>query len=220
MADPYTTPDYGAAALVTIDVQRDTLDGGRLEVAGTSAAVGGIALLADTFREAGRPIVHVVRLYRRDGSNADPCRRAAIEGGAVMLAPGEAGSELAEGVAPAGAPPLDAEMLLAGELQELGPGEVAMYKPRWGAFYRTLLERHLRELGLTTIVFCGCNFPNCPRTSIYEASERDFRIAAASDAISGIYERGLRELQGLGVELATAAELAARARVAAPERMV
>ncbi|WP_459872860.1 hypothetical protein, partial [Endothiovibrio diazotrophicus] len=50
-----------------------------------------------------------------------------------------------------------------------------LYKPRWGAFYRTSLESHLRGLDVSTLVFSGCNFPNCPRTSIYQASERDFR---------------------------------------------
>lgn len=60
---------------------------------------------------------------------------------------------------------------------------------------------------MTTLVFCGCNFPNCPRTSIYEASERDFRLAVARDAVSGLYERGERELEGIGVHLLDSAEV-------------
>jgi nicotinamidase-related amidase len=71
-------------------------------------------------------------------------------------------------------------------VQAFGPDEAAIYKPRWGAFYETPIEDHLRSRGVTTLVFCGCNFPNCPRTSIYEASERDFRIVIARDAISGL----------------------------------
>jgi nicotinamidase-related amidase len=51
------------------------------------------------------------------------------------------------------------------------------------------------------LVFCGCNFPNCPRTSIFEASERDFRIVLVRDAISGLYERGEQELHAIGVTL-------------------
>jgi nicotinamidase-related amidase len=74
-----------------------------------------------------------------------------------------------------------------------------MYKPRWGAFYGTPLDRHLRELGVSTLVFTGCNFPNCPRTSIYEASERDFRVVAIRDAISRLDDRGRIELEGIGV---------------------
>ena len=53
---------------------------------------------------------------------------------------------------------------------------------------------------MNTLVVCGCNFPNCPRATIYEASERDYRIVAVTDAISGAYERGMRELEGIGAE--------------------
>jgi hypothetical protein len=58
------------------------------------------------------------------------------------------------------------------------------------------------------VVFAGCNFPNCPRTSIYEASERDFRVVVARDALSGLYERGERELEGIGVQLMSAGAVA------------
>ena len=63
---------------------------------------------------------------------------------------------------------------------------------------------------MDTLVFCGCNFPNCPRTSIYEASERrDFRVVLARDALSGLYERGERELAAIGVLLLESAEVCA-----------
>ena len=74
-----------------------------------------------------------------------------------------------------------------------------IYKPRWGAFYNTPLDNHLKNIGVSTLVFSGCNFPNCPRTSIYEASERDYKIALAEDAISGLYEQGKDELINIGV---------------------
>jgi nicotinamidase-related amidase len=207
MSDPCTAPEFASAALITIDTQRDVLDGGRLEVPGTSAVLGRIGVLLEAFRDAGRPIVHVVRLYERDGSNADLCRRHAIATGRHVLAPGDPGSQLALELLPEPDLTLDAELLLGGGVQVLGPSEVAIYKPRWGAFYRTPLEDHLRELEVSTLGFCGCNFPNCPRASIYEASERDFRVVAARDAISGLYERGARELTNIGVQLMSAAEL-------------
>jgi nicotinamidase-related amidase len=100
-------------------------------------------------------------------------------------------------------------LLLSGDLQQLGDFEWAMYKSRWGAFYRTRLEDHLRSLAVTTLAFAGCNFPNCPRTSIYEASERDFRVVLVEDAVSGVYDRGKGEMSNIGVSLMSAADVVA-----------
>ncbi|MDQ6835187.1 MAG: cysteine hydrolase [Actinomycetota bacterium] len=204
----YLAPEFSSAALVTIDTQVDTLDGQPLEVPGTSAAVPRIAALAAAFRHAGRPIVHILRLYREDASNVDLCRRSAVEAGARMFTAGLSGSQLAPGIIERSASfRLDAAKLLEGRVQAVGWGEVVMYKPRWGAFFETPLEPHLRRNRVSTIVFCGCNFPNCPRTSIYEASERDFRIVLAEDAISGLYEQGRQELEDIGVRLMETAEI-------------
>ena len=201
MSDPYTAPDYATAALITIDTQRDVLDGGSLEVPGTTAALGAIGTLVRAFRDARRAIVHVVRLYEPDGSNVDVCRRDSVRNGARILIPSSEGSQLASELLPDPELMLDDRLLLAGGLQTLGPREVAIYKPRWGAFYGTRLEDYLRAQDVSTVVFCGCNFPNCPRTSIYEASERDFRVVVARDAVSGLYERGEQELANIGVQV-------------------
>jgi nicotinamidase-related amidase len=82
-----------------------------------------------------------------------------------------------------------------------------MYKPRWGAFYKTALEEFLQDRGIDTLVFSGCNYPNCPRTSIYEASERDFRVVLAQDAISQLYSKDKEELKNIGVSLLSASEI-------------
>ena len=203
----YTEPRRDSAALITIDVQRDfSLPGAPLEIPGTMDAVPRIRRLLDAFRAMGRPIVHVVRLYREDGGNVDPVRRAAVEGGARMAAPGSDGAELMDDLKPTPSLRLDCGALLQGEFQRLATNEYAMYKPRWGAFYGTKLEAFLKERRIDTIVFAGCNFPNCPRTSIYEASERDFRIVAVADAISGAYDRGVAELRNIGVLAVTTDE--------------
>jgi nicotinamidase-related amidase len=81
-----------------------------------------------------------------------------------------------------------------------------MYKPRRGAFYGTRLQAHLRDTGVDTLVFAGCNFPNCPRTSVYEASERDFRVVLAADAMSGVYDQGATECRRIGVSVWNVAE--------------
>jgi nicotinamidase-related amidase len=195
----YTDPEHHRSALITIDVQCDTLDGGPFEVPGTSAILPRIGKLAATFRSGGAPIVHIVRIYKPDGSNVDLCRRDRVQRGASLVITGSSGSQIAPPLLPSPLPQLDSELLLRGGIQEAGSREWIIYKPRWGAFFKTPLESHLRGLGVSTLVFAGCNFPNCPRTSIYEASERDFRIVAVSDAISGLYDQGRAELENIGV---------------------
>jgi nicotinamidase-related amidase len=199
--DKYTRPDLSSAALVIIDAQCDFLDGQPLEIPGTSAVLPNIKLLLDAFKGGMKPVIHIVRIYRRDGSDVDLCRKAAVEGGRQLLLEGSTGCQIAPGVLSSSEAALDCPLLLAGGIQYLSPGEAVICKPRWGAFYRTPLDKYLKELGVSTLVFAGCNFPNCPRTSIYEASERDYRIVAATDAISGLYELGRNEIRNIGVEL-------------------
>ncbi len=200
--DAYTRPDPERAALLTIDTQNDfTLPGAPAEVQGTMDAVPRMADLAEAFRAAEAPIVHVARLYRADGSNVDRCRKEAIEEGAEVVRPGTEGAELVEDLKPSPDVGLDADRLLAGEFQQVGPREWLLYKPRWSAFFRTDLDEFLTERGVNTVVVCGCNFPNCPRTTVYEASERDYRIVFVPDATSGTYGRGLSELSDIGVAL-------------------
>ncbi len=203
----YTFPNFSSAALITIDMQQDTLDGQPLEVSGTSAMLSTLKTLLQSFREAGKPIVHMVRIYKPDGSNVDLCRREHIEQGASWLIEGTAGCEIAEELLPSPEIRLNTEELFGGSLHSIGPNEVVIYKPRWGAFYQTPLEAYLQRQHISTLFFAGCNFPNCPRTSIYEASERDFRVVVVEDAISAIYERGKEELRNIGVTLMQAEEV-------------
>lgn len=198
----YLTPDAAHAVVLTIDTQRDfTLPGAPAEIPGTMAVVPQMVRLLDAFRRVGKPIIHVVRLYREGGANVDLCRRTEIEGGRRIVAPGSDGAELVDDLKPTATVRLAGDHLLDGGLQKIGPHEWAMYKPRWGAFYQTPLETHLRDLGVTTLVVCGCNYPNCPRATLYEASERDFRTILVADAVSGLYERGEAELRNIGVAL-------------------
>ena len=206
-ARDYTQPDFAAAALVIVDTQAGTLDGRPFEIPGTSAVMPAISRLAAAFRKSSRPIVHIVRIYQSDGRNVDLCRRSAVECGARMILEDSPDCQIAPGLLPNNARPLDCARLLSGGIQALSAHEVVIYKPRWGAFYKTPLETHLKNNNISTLVFAGCNFPNCPRTSIYEASERDFRIVAARDALSGLYDRGIMELENIGVRFLTVADL-------------
>jgi nicotinamidase-related amidase len=144
----------------------------------------------------------MIRLYKSDGSNVDLCRREKIAGGWSVAAPDSDGSQIVAELTPHGTQ-MDTSTLLDGHPQRIGADEWVFYKPRWGAFYKTSLEAMISTCGVDTIVFCGCNFPNCPRTSVYEASERDLRVMVVDDAMSGVYDQGRREMENIGVVIAS-----------------
>ncbi|MCP4108755.1 MAG: cysteine hydrolase [Desulfobacteraceae bacterium] len=198
----YIAPELNKSALITIDTQCDfTLPGTPAEIPGTTDVIPNMKRLLQKYRQAALPIIHIVRLYLPDGSNADICRKELIESGKKIVCPGTPGAELVEDLKPSKNHRLDSELLLKGKVQNWGNNEYVIYKPRWGAFFKTPLEEHLKNLDINTLVFCGCNFSNCPRTSIYQASERDFRIVLVQDAVSGIYEQGRNEMNNIGVFL-------------------
>jgi nicotinamidase-related amidase len=198
----YTTPDRGRVALVTVEGQRDfTLPNSPLRTAGASQAMPHMRELSEAFRHRGLPIFHLVRLYRPDGSNVDLCRRRAVEEGMRVLMPGTFGAELVQELCPSDDIRLEPSTLFDGGCQEIGHQEWVLYKPRWGGFYATELESRLRKLGVNTLVICGCNFPTAARATVYEASERDFRVVLAADALCGANDDNLSELGRMGVHL-------------------
>src|SRR5690242_2860320 len=96
MQSKYTIAETAQSALLTIDVQCDFTDAGAVaEIPGTNDRLPAMRLVLDAYRRHRLPIVHVVRLYRADGTNADLCRRETIEGGKAIVAPGSHGAELA-----------------------------------------------------------------------------------------------------------------------------
>lgn len=200
--DQYTKPQWPNSALLTIDVQEDfTRPNAPAYIRGTDTVLPCIRELLRHYRNIDQPIFHIVRFYKPDGTNVDICRKKSIEEGQKMVSPGSDGAELAKELKPNQSLCLNETQLMKGEPQQLGANEWALYKPRWGAFFQTNLEKMLTEHNVSTLVVTGCNFPNCPRTTIYEASERDFRIILASDAVSKLYPKGELELENIGVAI-------------------
>ena len=208
--DEYIEPDFTSAALITIDTQKDFLDGQPFEIPGTTAVLPKLQKLLQGFREHNKPIVHIVRIYKKDGSNVDLCRRKAFTQGFRVVIENTPGSELADELLADPSVLLDHQKLLSGSIQKVSTNEVIIYKPRWGAFYQTPLDDHLKRIGISTLIFAGCNYPNCPRTSIYQASERDYKIVLVQDAVSGLYPIGCAEMKNIGVFLMKSSDVLAR----------
>lgn len=194
-------PEWKRAVLTIIDVQRDSLDpDGALPIPGTTAVLPKLELLVAHWRKTGRPIVHVMRIYKADGSNVDLCRRALVRERGAVLSPDTPGVEVVPSLLPE-AFEYNWDRLLTEKPVKLGEREWIMYKPRWSAFQRTGLRDLLDGQGATTIVVGGCNYPNCPRSTVYDATAQDFRTVFVADATSGVYEQGIGELINIGVNV-------------------
>jgi len=204
--DEWTRPDPSRMAMLTIDIQREFQPGGSSGREENARTVPAAAHLAKAFRRAAKPLIHIVRLYLPDASNADLCRRSRILSGEPLLVPGSVSSQIAAPLLPDPSTLLDHRLLLSGGIQKIGPSEYIIYKPRFGAFFGTPLMEHLEALGVDTLAVTGSNYPNCPRATIYEACDRDFRVIAVTDGISLLNEAAKRELEAIGVNCLSSAE--------------
>ncbi len=203
--DDYITPHRDRTALLTIDLQVDFSTPGAVgEVEGTATAMGCMRTVVEAFRAARRPIVHVIRLYRADGSNVDLSRRRSFEEDQRVAVIGSTGAELANQLLPNDGCKLDPQLLLENSLQEWAPNEWCMFKPRWSAFYNTPLDDHLRALNVDTVAVIGCNFPNSPKTTLYNGGQRDYRVILIQDAVSRCRPLHIREARLAGMTATSA----------------
>ncbi len=213
-SDEWTRPHVASSALLLIDVQKDFLDGGAMPVPGTTDVLPRLTALAEAFRAARRPIVHVVRLYA--GDDVDLVRRASVASGGGPVRPGSRGARVPSAVLGREVEP-DPDLLFAGRPQAVGPAEWLLWKPRWSAFHRTGLHDLLHGLGVDTVVVAGCNFPNCPRATIFDASARDYRVVMVAEATSGVTEERWDDLLAIGAVGATVAAVVAELRGLRPD---
>ncbi len=200
--DEFTELHPDRLALMTVDTQNDfALPGALYAIPGAPQIVPREAELVRAARAAGRSIFHIIRIYLRDGSNADLRRKAELRSGKLSCIPSSDGVELVDALKPAGAPRLDADLLLRGELQSYGPNEWVCYKPRWGAFSGTRMAEYLRARGLDSVLICGISFSRCVLSSVIGASEQDFRVGLVTDATTEVYETELGYMRGMGVQV-------------------
>lgn len=115
----FIEPHWDRAALLTIDMQNDfTLPTGAGYVPGTDRILPQLARLLTAFRSHSRPVLHAVRLYFEDGSNAEYCRRSLLQSGVSLARPGTTGARPVEIIQPASAPD-GHEALLKGDWLQL-----------------------------------------------------------------------------------------------------
>lgn len=171
--------DPRRTALIAVDMHRGHLDPGvaTLPLAAERCAplIARAAQLFRTLRERGVPIVHVVTEYRNPSEIMDnPFWRAieddpgkARKGMSRHNIVGSRGTEIIPDLS-------DARDIIIGG------------KKRYSPFFATGLEFVLRRLAVDTVILAGINTTSCVLCCGFEATNRDYRVVIAADAVDSM----------------------------------
>ena len=170
-------PTPGRTALVVVDMQnafcRDEgstaligLDAARLK-----AAVAPCLRLLDGVRALGLPVIFTRYAYRPDYADGGILVRYLVPalGRADHLAAGSWDAALLDEFAPR-------------------PTEVVVDKNRPSAFYAPAMEAALARLDVDTLVVCGVTTSCCVESTVRDASQRDYKVFVARDAVAEMDE--------------------------------
>ena len=86
------------------------------------------------------------------------------------------------------------------------------------AFEVVKSDRSPGPSGVDTVVLAGCNFPNCPRATLFDASQRDYRVVVVEDATSRVTPERLADTVALGVHALTTETVIRHIRQVEPAR--
>lgn len=180
-------------ALIIIDMQNDIAHpDGRMFIRDAAGRLSAMGAVLDAFREAGAPVIHVVRSYREDGWDVERFRVPYFQAGRGMLVEGSWGRMVVERLQPQGDEPI-------------------VVKQRFSAFFQTELDLLLRRAGVDRIAVIGVNLPNCPRATMFDAISLDYEVIAVEDGLATANEEtriaNLTDLKAVGIRVATVEEV-------------
>ena len=168
-----------STSVVAIDMHRGHLDPSvatlPLPAERCGPVIGRAAELFHELRAIGVPIIHVVTEYREPGEIASNPFWQAIHDDPKKVRKGILRHNLAGSPGTQIIPALWAE----GDRRVSG-------KKRYNCFYATDLEFLLRRLGADTLILAGINTTTCVLNTAFEATNRDFRVVIAEDAVDSM----------------------------------
>ena len=188
--------DPARTAAIAIDMHRGHLDPAVATLPLAAERCGPVikraAALFAALRERGVPVVHVVTEYRDAGEiAANPFWTAAHDD------PGKARRGILRHNL-AGSPGTE----IVAELRD--PRDLVVRgKKRYSSFHGTDLEFLLRRrLGADTLILAGINTTTCVLCAAFDATNRDFRVVVAVDAVDSMDGE---EMHGFALRLMGAA---------------
>lgn len=167
-------------AVVAIDMHRGHLDPAVATLPLPAERCGPLikraAALFAELRALGVPIVHVITEYRDTREIAANPFWQAVHSDPTKVRRGILGHNLL------GGPGVE----IIPELHD--PGDVVVHgKKRFSSFRDTDLEFVLRRrLGVDTVILAGINTTTCVLCAGFEATNRDFRVVIAADAVDSM----------------------------------
>jgi nicotinamidase-related amidase len=176
-----------------IDMQNDIAHpDGRMFIRDAVHRTETMGSVLQAFRDARAPVIHVVRSYRADSWDVERFRVPYFQADRGFLIEDTWGRRIIDRLAPE-------------------PGEPIIVKQRFSAFMNTELDLLLRRAQVTKVAVMGVTLPNCPRTTMYDAVALDYDVIAVEDGLATGTEdtriANLRDLEGIGVRIATADEV-------------
>lgn len=169
------TLDAKTTALLVIDLQVDTVgEEGAFASAGAAAfakehgVVEQAAALADAFRRAGAPVIHVWHVD--EPGHVDSTRNAELF---RSIADADALVRGTPGVRPVVAP---------------ADGDIVVEKQRMSSFNATTLDTKLRGLGTATVVCCGAWTNWAVEHTCRDAADHGYEVVVVTDATATISE--------------------------------
>jgi nicotinamidase-related amidase len=171
--------DARSTVLVAIDMHRGHLDPGvgtlPLAAERCGPVIRRAGALFQELRAIGVPIVHVVTEYRDPGEIAANPFWQFVDADATKARKGILRHNLAGSSGTEIIPALRADSDL-----------VVRGKKRYSAFFATDLDFLLRRRNASTLILAGINTTTCVLCTAFEATNRDFRVVIAADAVDSM----------------------------------
>jgi nicotinamidase-related amidase len=169
-------------ALLIIDMQNDVVK----KLPPAPGIINDIREILHIFRQLEKPIFHIRRSYRADGTDVELPRLEKFKTKGFSVVEGTFGAEIVEELKP------KAE-------------EYVIIKPRWSGFFQTSLNLLLNRLNIKTLVLTGVQTPNCVRTTAYDAITYDYNTIVIKDCSAAmneeIHRNNLYDMAQIGIKI-------------------
>jgi nicotinamidase-related amidase len=171
-------------ALLVIDMQKDVL---KKLVDSGSSVLSTIQGAVKRAREKEMPVIFIARVHRKDGVDVELFRLERFKE-TPFLVEGSHGSEFVEGLRPQAA-------------------DYIIQKRRFSGFFQADLLLLLMRLGVSSLLLCGVQTPNCIRATAVDGLGYDFHITILEDATAAhtpeVHQANLFDMSNMGIEIKT-----------------